>query len=80
MKFPKSENGGALSPQDMLLCVITGCFRGYNEKHLLPDVLKNKSFNFFYENFNIIFLDSRKLKIVWRKITTFFKRRVLIIL
>ena len=29
---------------------------------------------------NIIFLDSTKLKIVWKKITTFFKRRVSIIL
>ena len=28
----------------------------------------------------IIFLDSTKLKIVWTKITTFFKRRVSIIL
>ena len=28
----------------------------------------------------IIFLDSTKLKIVWKKITTFFKRRVSIIL
>ena len=27
-----------------------------------------------------IFLDSTKLKIVWKKITTFFKRRVSIIL
>ena len=29
---------------------------------------------------SIIFLDSTKLKIVWKKITTFFKRRVSIIL
>ena len=32
------------------------------------------------ENKDIIFLDSTKLKIVWTKITTFFKRRVSIIL
>ena len=34
-----------------------------------------------YEQSNkIFFLDSTKLKIVWTKITTFFKRRVSIIL
>ena len=49
----------------------------YNVIILIKAVV-NKNKNEYY--YNIIFLDSTKLKIVWKEITTFFKRHISIIL
>ena len=52
-----------------------------DDKYILAKlkIFRKKNITSFNNN-NIVFLDSTKLKIVWKKITTFFKRRVLIIL
>ena len=42
----------------------------------ISDKKANNDENYEFKNIIIIFLDSTKLKIVWIKITTFFKRRV----
>ena len=41
----------------------------------ISDKKANNDENYEFKNIIIIFLDSTKLKIVWIKITTFFKRR-----